>query len=96
MLAKLVADGSTDPFHHYALANEQRKERRLDDALRTYQALRAAHPDYLPMYMMAGLLLASLGRGEQAREWLSAGAALARRQGDTKTAGELEDALRKA
>jgi hypothetical protein len=94
-LVNLVSGGSTDPFHAYALANEYRKERRLEDALRTYEGLRAAHPDYLPMYYMAGTLLAELSRPEDARAWFAAGIELAGRLGNAKTAHELADAQSK-
>jgi len=94
MLERLVADGSTDPFHRYALALEYKRLHRPDDALEVFVALREAHVDYLPMYMMAGLLLLELDRAEQARTWFESGLALAQRLGDTKTAGELQDALR--
>jgi predicted Zn-dependent protease len=93
MLSELVAAGSTDPFHHYALANEYRREHQIEEAWRVFEGLRASHPDYLPMYMMAGLLLVEMGRADQARDWFSAGVEIARRQGDSKTARELADAL---
>ena len=94
MLERLVADGSTDPFHRYALAMEYKRLNRHADALEVFAALRDAHADYLPMYMMAGLVSVELDRTDQARAWLMQGLELARKLGDTKTAGELEDALR--
>jgi len=95
ILQKLVEDGSTDPFHHYALAMEHKREQRYDEALQVFERLRASQPDYLPMYMMTGLLLLETGRTGEARSWFEQGLGLARQRGDTKTAGELEDALGK-
>ena len=96
MLEKLVADGSTDPFHRYALALEYRREDRIDEALETFTSLRQTHPDYLPTYMMAGSLLGELDRGGEASPWFEQGILVAEAQGDTKTAGELRDALEQA
>ena len=96
MLEKLVVDGSTDPFHLYALALEYRREQRPDEALETFASLRKAHPDYLPTYMMAGSLLAELDRSSEARPWFEQGVIVAESQGDTKTAGELREALEQA
>lgn len=93
MLEKMTASGQADSFAWYALAMEYRKEQRLDDALGTFDKLRAADPGYLPMYLMAGQMLIEAGRGEDARAWLEQGIALARDKGDGKALGELEDAL---
>lgn len=95
MLEQLVADGSADPFHRYALGMEYKRAARHDDAIATFEALRAAQPDYLPMYMMTGLLLLEMDRAEDARGWFEQGLTLARKRGDAKTAGEIEDALAK-
>jgi predicted Zn-dependent protease len=91
MLQKLTAQ-SADPFARYALAMEYAKLDRLDEALATFEALRAANPDYLPMYLMAGQLLIQRLRGPEACQWLDAGMELARRTGDAKALGELDAA----
>jgi predicted Zn-dependent protease len=93
MLEKLVASAGADSFALYALALEYRRERRVGEALSSFEKLRAKDPDYLPMYLMAGETLAEEDRTAEAREWLEAGIALATRQGDSKTRGELETAL---
>jgi predicted Zn-dependent protease len=92
VLEKMVKQ-TPDPFARYALALEYGKAERWDDALATFEALRAAHPDYLPMYLMAGQLLIERQRNPEARQWLQAGLELARRTGDTKAANELDAAL---
>lgn len=93
MLEKLLANGQADSFARYALAMEYRNEKRVADALATFEALRGVDPDYLPMYLMAGQLLIDDGRGTEAKPWLEAGIALARDKGDGKAEAELEAAL---
>jgi tetratricopeptide (TPR) repeat protein len=95
MLEQLVSEGKADSFGRYALALEYKKEGRVDDALGAFQSLRDADADYLPQYLMAGQMLLDAGRAEHARDWLSAGIELARKKGDGKALGELEDALSK-
>jgi predicted Zn-dependent protease len=91
MLEKMAAQ-SAEPFARYALALEYGKAERWNEALATFEALRAASPDYLPMYLMAGQLLIERQRGAEACQWLEAGIELARRMGDTKALGELDAA----
>ncbi len=93
MLEKMIASGKADSFAWYALAMEYRKEKRVDDALATFDKLRTSDPSYLPMYLMAGQLLIEVSRGDDARVWLEQGIELARQKGDGKALGELEDAL---
>lgn len=92
-LESMTASGKADAFAWYGLAMEYRRESRTDDALATFVKLRELHPDYLPMYLMAGQILTDAGRVEEARDWLQAGVALARSVGNTHALGELESAL---
>ena len=92
-LEALVVGGSADPFVHYGLAMEYRSEGRLEDAVRTFTGLRRSHPDYLPMYLLCGQLLAGEGRAAEARDWLEAGLALATQKADGKAKSELAEAL---
>lgn len=93
MLEKLVADGSSDPFHHYALALEYQSAGESERALERFQLLREAHPTYLPTYLIAGSLLAELDRGSEARPWFVQGLELAQNQGNAKAVSELREAL---
>jgi predicted Zn-dependent protease len=93
MLEKMVASGSADSFARYALALEYKREGRAEDALAAFVALRAADPDYLPMYLMAGQLLIDQSRGEEAKGWLVPGMELAEKLGESKARAELEAAL---
>jgi len=92
-LEKSAADGSKDPFVWYALAMEYRTLERPDDAVATFTKLRASNPDYVPAYLMCGQVLIAQGKKDDAREWLEAGIAAARKKGDGHAAGELQDAL---
>ena len=91
-LEKITSEGSKDPFAWYGLALEYKTLGRVDDALRTFQTLRGATPDYVPMYLMCGQMLADAGRAE-AREWLEAGIDAAKAKRDSHALGELEAAL---
>jgi predicted Zn-dependent protease len=92
-LEKVTRDGSTDPLAWYGLAMEYRKLERWDEALQTFTALRSRTADYVPMYLMCGQMLESIGRTDEAREWMDAGLEQARRKGDGHAASELESAL---
>jgi predicted Zn-dependent protease len=91
-LEKITSEGSTDPFAWYGLALEYKTLGRVDDALRTFTSLRSQTPDYVPMFLMCGQMLADVGRAE-AREWLEAGVKAATAKRDTHALGELEAAL---
>jgi predicted Zn-dependent protease len=91
-LEKITSEGSTDPFAWYGLALEYKTLGRVDDALRTFEALREKQADYVPMFLMCGQMLADAGRAE-ARAWLEAGIACAKAKHDTHALGELEAAL---
>ncbi len=85
--------GSIDPFAFYGLAMEYRSLERYEDAVATFQDLRARDPSYVPMYLMCGQMLEKIGRADAAREWLASGIAAARAKGDAHAMGELEGAL---
>jgi predicted Zn-dependent protease len=92
-LKKLIDGGSADPFAWYGLAMEYRALARNDEALATFEALRARTPDYVPMYLMCGQMLEQMGRVPDAKAWMLAGIDAARTRGDAHAAGELEGAL---
>ena len=91
-LEKITSEGSTDPFAWYGLALEYKTAGRVDDALRTFESLRAKSPDYVPMYLMCGQMLIDAGR-DGARAWLEAGIEAAKAKRDTHALGELDAAL---
>lgn len=89
----MTSSGNEDPFVWYGLAMEFRSLGRLDEALATFEALRARTPDYVPMYLMCGQMLESMGRTEDARTWLTIGVGAAQKKGDSHAASELQSAL---
>jgi predicted Zn-dependent protease len=93
MLESMTRAGGADAFAWYGLAMEYRREQRTDDALSTFDQLKQLHPDYLPMYLMAGQVLLQAGRPQEARGWLEAGVSVGEAQGNDKAVGELRDAL---
>ena len=92
-LEKLTREGSKDPFHWYALANDYKGAERWDEALQTYTTLRTQHPDYVPAYLICGQMLAGQGRTDEARAWLEAGVQAATRKNDSHALGEIQSAL---
>ncbi len=92
-LEQLVSTDKADSFAFYGLAMEYKTLGRAAEALSTFEQLKARDAEYLPMYLMVGQLLIGQQKLAEAREWLEAGIELATRQGNTKTLGELEDAL---
>lgn len=92
-LEKVTAEGTDDPLAWYGLAMEYRKLERWDEALQTFTTLRTRKPDYVAAYLMCGQMLEGVGRKDEAREWLTAGAEQARAKGDSHALGEIESAL---
>jgi tetratricopeptide (TPR) repeat protein len=91
-LLKLTST-SVDPFAWYGLAMEYRGLSRHEEAISTFEQLRARTPEYVPMYLMCGQVLESLGRVEEAKSWFGSGLAAATAKGDAHAASELQSAL---
>ena len=89
----MTSSGNEDPFVWYGLAMEYRSLERPAEALATFEALRARTPGYVPMYLMCGQMLESMGRAGDARAWLTSGIEAARAKGDAHALSELEGAL---
>jgi hypothetical protein len=68
---------------------ELKKLGRKDEACTRFAALAAAHPDYLPTYLMGGGLLGELGRTDEAADLFARGILVARAQGNEHALGEL-------
>ncbi len=92
-LEQHCAAGTADSFAFYGLSMEYRKEGRVDDAIATFDRLKAKDPDYVPMYLMAGQTLIDAGRSAEAKTWLETGVSVAQRKHDSHALGELESAL---
>jgi predicted Zn-dependent protease len=92
-LEDLTQKGSTDALAWYGLAMEYKGRGRTEEALAAFDKLKSLHPDYVAMYLMAGEALSKAGRIADAKVWLEAGVACAKKTGNTHALGELESAL---
>ncbi len=93
MIEKLLASGSTDPFHFYARAMELKSLGRNEDALAAFAEVRERFSDYVPTYLMAAQLAQELERTDEARAWAEQGLAQAKSKGDAHAARELSQLL---
>lgn len=89
-LEQLTSAGKADSFAWYGLAMEYRSLQRFDDALRTFETLRANDPGYVAQYLMAAQMLSSLDRNAEAEVWAAQGIERAREKRDGHALGELE------
>ena len=90
---KLIAGGSSDPFHFYARAMELRSSGRAQDALGSFSEVCARFPEYVPSYLMAAQLAQELGELAEARAYASQGVEAAKRAGNDHALGELNALL---
>jgi tetratricopeptide (TPR) repeat protein len=92
-LKSLVAQNPQDSFLRYGLALEYRNGGDLESAMREFQALMEANPDYSATYFHAGQTLERLGRPEEARAVYERGIEVTTRKGDQHARSELQGAL---
>ena len=93
MLEEFVAQKPNDAFARYGLAMECANTGDSAAAGEHFQALLAAHPEYVAGYFQYGQLLGKTGRAEEARAMLVAGIDAARHAGDDHARSEMEAAL---
>lgn len=86
---KMIARGTTDPFHYYARAMELRSLARAEEALAGFADVITRFPDYVPSYLMAAQLARELHDLPRAREFATAGIAAAKRAGEEHALSEL-------
>ena len=92
-LEEFTRQNPQDAFAHYGLAIEYKNAGRKDEALKTFDALLGFKPDYTAAYYHAGVMLGEASRKEEAREYLTRGMDVAKKNGDFHTLSELEEAL---
>ena len=92
-LKSLAAQNPEDSFLRYGLAMEYRNSGDLESAMREFQALMDASPDYVATYFHAGQTLERLGRVDEARAVYEHGMETAARKGDQHARSELQGAL---
>jgi len=90
---KLLANGSTDPFHSYGRAMELRSLGRNEEALAAFMDLIGQNPGYIPSYLMAAQVAQGLGRIDEARSVTERGIEVARREGHDHALSELSALL---
>lgn len=93
ILKNLVSQNPRDTFSRYGLAMEYRNTGDLDAAIREFQSLITANPDYVPAYFHGGQTLERAARVDEARALYASGIEAARRTGDAHARSELEAAL---
>ena len=92
MLEQFVADDPSDPFNNYALALELVKSDQ-NQAKKIFEQLISEHPSYVPTYYQSALLLIESSQNEEATKIIEKGIAEAKKQNNTKAAGELRSLL---
>jgi tetratricopeptide (TPR) repeat protein len=93
ILKNMVAQNPKDSFSRYGLAMEYANTGSLEDAIKEYESLLAANPDYAAAYYHGGQTLEKLGRFDDARQIYRRGLEATKRTGDTHTFSELQAAL---
>lgn len=92
-LKELLAENPADAFARYGLAMEYSKAGDLAGALAEFKTIIQHNPDYVPAYQMAGQMLMSASRTDEARKMLEDGIASARRTGNQHAASEMQGML---
>ncbi len=92
-LKEILAKSPADTFARYGLAMEYARAGQVEDALAEFNRLLADKPDYVAAYQMAGQMLASADRLDEARAWLEKGMAAAQRAGNQHARSEMESLL---
>ncbi len=93
MLKEILAGSPNDAFARYGLAMEYAKAGEIDSALAEFKRVIEFNPDYTAAYQMAGQMLVSAGRTEEARRMLEAGIAAARRADNQHAESEMQGML---
>ena len=88
-IEEMLAEDPNDPFLRYGLAMEHVSAGEDEQAVRCFEELFQAAPDYVPGYMQAGRALERLDRLDEARAIFQAGIAAARQKGDMHAAEEM-------
>lgn len=92
-LRELLKDDPNDPFLRYAFALEHAARGQRTEAITLIENLLKEQPDYLGAYYQLGQYYEQEGRNDDAIRTYQSGVALAQKQGNKKTLGELNEAL---
>jgi predicted RNA polymerase sigma factor len=88
-LESMLQASPNDQMLRYMLAMELDKESSHERSLELFTALMSEAVPYVPAFLMAGQLLARLGRIDEARGCYTSGIAHAEQQNNSHAAGEM-------
>jgi len=92
-ILQMLADEPNDPELRYMLAMEHVSGGDDEGAVRCFQELLSANPDYSPAYHQGARALQRLDRICEARELLRRGIPVAMKKDDAHGAGEMQELL---
>lgn len=93
MILDMLKHNADDTFLRYAVALEYVKLDQKEKAIQYLKSLVKDFPDYLATYYQLGKLLEEKGKTDKAIEIYKQGREVAKTQKDSKTLGELGEAL---
>lgn len=93
MIEQMLETNPEDSFLRYCAALEYRKRGDNVRATEILEALVMHDPDYLASYYQLGKMLEEQGKADRAIKQYQAGKEIARKKNDSKTYGELSEAL---
>jgi tetratricopeptide (TPR) repeat protein len=93
-LEKMLAAEPNDLFLHYSVAMELAKAERFDESLAGFRRVLELDAGYIAAYAQMGKLLLQLGRREEAKQALAAGAERAGGKGERHAKDDIEKLLR--
>jgi predicted Zn-dependent protease len=93
MLKQLVEEHPAEVLPRYGLAVELANQGHTEEALQQFAKLLEQHPNYTAGYQMSAQTLLRAGRTDEARQLLHDGIASARREGNAKAEGEMQQML---
>ncbi len=93
MIETMLETNPKDSFLHYAAALEHQKNGDVGASIKIIQKIIKNDPEYLASYYTLGKMLEDKGKMEEAVDVYKAGKSVAKKQNDSKTLGELAEAL---
>jgi tetratricopeptide (TPR) repeat protein len=93
MLKRFLEQNPNDAFARSGRALVLARAGELETALAEFKKLLELHPDYIAGYQMAGQMLSTAGRYEEARQMLESGIATAERAGNKHAREEMQGLL---
>jgi tetratricopeptide (TPR) repeat protein len=93
MIENMLSTNPNDSFLHYCAALEHEKNGDQAAAIKILRTIVKNDPSYLASYYQLGKLLEQRGKTEEAIDAYKAGRTVARMRNDSKTMGEISEAL---